>query len=326
MRRFRHALLDGEVAGVEFGDPVRSFAALWLHATGFNAMTYQSILAPLGLRARVAALDLRGHGRTELPDDPRQLKSWKRYRDDVIAWLDQHAPGGVVLGGHSMGGCVALLVAGKRPDLVKGLVLVDPVILAPRFYRWTHLAPPFYWFMRNTQHMARAARKRRSQFPSLEAARERYAQKTAFKTWRDPFLDDYLLDGIDRVDGNGPDANEQVWRLLCTPAWEAATFGAQRNTPWSALGKVRRKRIPITILRAEVGSVMTDKVAERIVQKVPALILKQKRGSTHFLPMEAPYDVRDALSSYISRLFEGISPVEEGPVRRSLRAGEHGVV
>ena len=317
MRRFRHALLDGEISGVEFGDPVRDFAALWLHATGFNAMTYQSILAPLGLR---------GHGRSDLPAHPGKLKSWKRYRDDVIAWLDQHAPGGVVLGGHSMGGCVALMVAGKRPDLVKGLVLVDPVILSPRFYRWTHLFPPFHWFMRRTQHMARAARKRRSDFASLEAARERYARKAAFKTWRDPFLDDYLLDGLDRVDANAPADEEQTWRLLCSPAWEAATFGAQRNMPWSALGKVRRKRIPITVLRAEVGSVMTDKVAERVVQKVPALILKQKRGSTHFLPMEAPYDVRDALSSYISRLFEGISPVEEGPVRRSLRTGERSVV
>lgn len=321
MRRFRHALLGGEMAGVEFGDPVREFAAVWLHATGFNAMTYQSILAPLGLRARVGALDLRGHGRTTLPAEPGKLTSWKRYRDDVIAWLDSHAPGGVVLGGHSMGGCVALLVAGKRPDLVKGLVLIDPVILSPRFYRWAHLAPPFYWMMRRTQHMARSARKRRAEFASPDEARERYARKAAFATWREPFLDDYLLDGLERIDAGRPDAETQTWRLLCDPKWEAATFGAQRNQPWSALGKVRRKRIPITVLRAETGSVLTDKVVERMVRKVPAMIVKQKRGSTHFLPMEAPYDVRDALSSYIARLFEGISPAQEGPVRRSLARG-----
>ena len=55
------------MAGIEFGDPIKPYAAVWLHATGFNAMTYQSILAPLGLRARVAALDMRGHGRSTLP-------------------------------------------------------------------------------------------------------------------------------------------------------------------------------------------------------------------------------------------------------------------
>ena len=148
MRRFLHPFEDGDMAGVEFGDPVKPYGALWLHATGFNAMTYQSILAPLGFRARVAALDLRGHGRTTLTADPRKLKSWRRYRDDVIDWMDRHAPGGAVLGGHSMGGCVALMVAGKRPDLVKGLVLIDPVILHPRFYFWAHVFPPMNWFVR----------------------------------------------------------------------------------------------------------------------------------------------------------------------------------
>ena len=94
----------GELAGIEFGDPIKPYAAVWLHATGFNAMTYQSLLAPLGLRARIAALDMRGHGRSTLPAKPRSLKSWSRFRDDVIEWLEKEAPHGVVLGGHSMGG------------------------------------------------------------------------------------------------------------------------------------------------------------------------------------------------------------------------------
>lgn len=322
MRRFRHELGEGEIAGVEFGDPVQPFAALWLHATGFNAMTYQSILAPLGLRARVAALDMRGHGRTTLPADPKKMHSWARYRDDVIEWLDRYAPGGLVLGGHSMGGTVSLMVAGKRPDLVKGLVLIDPVILSPRQYFWMHAFPPIGWGIRAGNSLARQARKRRSEFASVADARERYSGRGAFKSWRAPFLDDYLLDGLERTDHGPADSAEQTWSLLCAPRWEAVTFGAQRNRPWSALAKVRRKKIPITILRAETGSVMTDKVVEKLVRKVPALILKRKRGSSHFLPMEAPYDVRDALSSYLSRLFEGFTMAEEGPVRRTLRVGE----
>ncbi|MEM1104921.1 MAG: alpha/beta hydrolase [Pseudomonadota bacterium] len=321
MRRFRHAIGSEALAGVEFGDPVKPFAALWLHATGFNAMTYQSILAPLGLRARVAAVDMRGHGRTSLPAVPRQLKSWKTYRDDVINWLDEHAPGGLVLGGHSMGGTVALLVAGKRPDLVKGLVLIDPVILAPRFYRWMHLFPPFAWSVRTGQPMARQARKRRATFPGLEDAKKSYSGRGAFKTWREPFLDDYLLDGVQRTDDHTVDEAPQTWSLMCHPHWEAATFGAQRNRPWGALTKVRRRKIPITILRAESQSVMSDKVVDKLVRKVPALVIKRTRGSSHFLPMEAPYDVRDALSSYLSRLIEGFTPADEATIRRSLRAG-----
>lgn len=322
MRRFRHALENGELAGVEFGDPVKPFGAIWLHATGFNAMTYQSILAPLGFRARVAALDMRGHGRSTLEANPDKLKSWSRYRDDVIAWMDQYAPAGAVLGGHSMGGCVALMIAGKRPDLVKGLVLIDPVVLNPRFYFWSHVFPPVNWFMRGGSHMARQARRRRREFSSPTQARDNYHGRGAFKSWREPFLDDYLLDGLERIDDNPPDSDDQTWELLCDPKWEAATFSAQRNTPWGALGKVRKRKIPVTIVRAEYGSVISDLVARKMQRKVPGMVLNLKRGSSHFLPMEAPYEVRDLLSSYISRLVEGFSAEEEGPVQRTLTSAE----
>ena len=227
MRRIRRELKSGgEIAGIEFGDPIKPYAAVWLHATGFNAMTYQSLLAPLGLRARVAALDMRGHGRSTLPAKPRSLASWNRFRDDVIEWLDKEAPQGVVLGGHSMGGCVALLVAGKRPDLVKGLVLVDPVILPRKVYFWNHVFPPVSMLIARN-NMAKQARKRKPVFKSFRDALDSYTGRGAFSSWREPFLADYLLDGIDRVDQQSPDSPEQTWRLLCEPKFEAATFAAQ---------------------------------------------------------------------------------------------------
>ena len=230
LRRFRHEMKEGTFAGLEFGDPIQDYSALFLHATGFNAMTYQSLLAPLGLRSHVAALDLRGHGRSTLPAKPK-MRSWHRYRDDVIEWLDEHAPQGLVLAGHSMGGCVALLVAGKRPDLVKGLVLVDPVILTPGYYRGLHLMP-FGGLIARRHKMARTARRRRADFRSLTEVKLSYEARGAFATWREPFLDDYLLDGFERTDDNAPDSEDQTWSLLCKPSSEAATFGAQRNRPW----------------------------------------------------------------------------------------------
>ena len=48
LHRLRFRMSGGELAGVQFGDPVKEYAALFLHATGFNSMTYQSLLAPLG--------------------------------------------------------------------------------------------------------------------------------------------------------------------------------------------------------------------------------------------------------------------------------------
>ncbi|MDJ0921462.1 MAG: alpha/beta hydrolase [Henriciella sp.] len=317
MRRFTYETPEGDMSALEFGNPADRLAALWLHATGFNAMTYQSILAPLGLRTKVQAVDLRGHGRSTLPANPGKLKSWNVYRNDVIGFLEREAPTKpVVLGGHSMGGCVALMVAAARPEKVAGLVLVDPVILPPTVYRSRHLWP----FGGDKSGMSRQARRRRAEFGSQEEIIESYTGRGAFKTWREPFLHDYLLDAFDRVDDNDLDSEDQTWRLLCHPRWEAATFSGQRHRPWQALSKVRKHKIPITILRPEHDSVITDQVAMGLNRKCPHLVLKERLNSTHFLPMEAPYDVRDQLSAYISSLIEGLSDDEVGTVKRSLRA------
>ena len=320
LRRFRHALKGGEIAGLEFGDPIRDISAVFLHATGFNAMTYQSILAPLGLRARVAGLDMRGHGKTTLAIKPN-YGSWRIHRDDVIKWIEANAPKGVVLSGHSMGGCVALMVAGKRPDLVKGLVLADPVILLPRVYRFNFLMP-FSRILSGRIAIARAARRRRSEYANVAEARESYTGRGAFSSWREPFLDDYLLDGLredTKTAGDASGERVEKWRLACPPAIEAATFAAQRNRPWAALRRVRKASIPLTILKAERGSVMHKAVNQLILKRYPQTIIKTVRGTSHFLPMEAPYALRDDLSGFIARLIEGFDLGDDGPVQRTLK-------
>jgi hypothetical protein len=42
------------------------------------------------------------------------------------------------------------------------------------------------------------------------------------------------------------------------------------------------------------------------------------RGTSHFLPMEAPYEIRDQLSAFIARLVERYTLEEDGPVSRGL--------
>lgn len=297
------------MAGVDFGDPARDYGVVFLHANGFNAMTYQSILAPLGVRARVAGVDLRGHGRTTLPADPARLTSWNTFRDDVIAFLEKKCPRGTVLAGHSMGATVALLVAGKRPELVRSLLLAEPVILPPARYRSLHMVPGAVGLLSATFPMSRDARKRRARFETLEAADAALRGRGGFKTWREPFLADYLHDGLTpEEDGSG-------LRLSCAPAWEAACFAAQKHRPWQAL---RRTRCDVKILRGATGSTVSEPVMRLILQKRPLSVIETVRGTTHFLPMETPYAVRDALSELISRHIEGFSPGEDGPVRRSL--------
>ena len=69
---------------------------------------------------RIAAFDRRGHGRTADTDAPFH---YEEMADETIAFLE-HLGGKHYVVGHSDGGNVALIVAMRRPDLLKRVVLV----------------------------------------------------------------------------------------------------------------------------------------------------------------------------------------------------------
>lgn len=310
MRRFRVDTKDGQTAGIAFGDPVRPIEVLFLHATGFNAVTYQSLLEPLGGQMHVAAIDLRGHGRTKLPAKPGRMKSWNRFRDDVIQVLEKVSPKGAVLGGHSMGGTVALLVAAKRPDLVRGLVLAEPVLMKKSVYRAFNTPLLNLTIQKNA--LSKGALRRRSDFASPAEAAEQLRGRGAFKTWRQPFLEDYVVDGVLRQD-------DGRFSLACTPQYESAVFAAHRYRPWAAFRRLRRKRIPIIILQADKESTAQPDTDARVHAVRPDAAVTKVPGTTHFLPMERPYVVRDALKLLFEATVEGAGAVDYvGAVRRTI--------
>ena len=83
------------LAALEFGDPGRPIDVLFLNANGFNAMTYRSILAPLGEGLRILAVDQQGHGRSPRSRSGAEgRKDWLDLRDDLLALLETHRRAG----------------------------------------------------------------------------------------------------------------------------------------------------------------------------------------------------------------------------------------
>ena len=276
----------GRMAAIAFGADTPSPDIIFLHATGFNARTYRALLAPLGDRFHVLAVDMRGHGRTDLPARLFGYGSWRRHRDDLIALIEQHMSAPVTLAGHSMGAVVSLLVAAKRPDLTSGLALIEPVILPPTAYALAEL-PLGPLLGRFATLIARSARQRRARFSDRSAALQAYAGRSVFKAFSPEVLEDYVADGFVDAPGGGV-------RLACTPAFEAATFAAQRNNPWAALRKVTD---PMVLLRAERQSTISLAAMHRLAAIKPDARVATVEGATHMLPMERPDRVRAAIES-----------------------------
>jgi len=271
---------DGELAALDFGDPDRPIDAIFLHANGFNAMTYRSILAPLARDLRILAIDQQGHGRSPQRSPVEGRKDWLDLRDDLISVLDVLGGGPLVLAGHSMGGAVSVLATAERPDRVRGLALFDPVIISREACARSAGAEGTI-----DNPLALGADRRRAVFPDRETAFNSYRGRGAFRTWPDQALLDYIADGFrDRPDG--------AVELTCSPAWEASGFRAHGHDPWAAM---RQIFAPTRILRAETGSTCNLETPEDFNPDNPRVTVWTVPGTTHFLPIERGDLVRETL-------------------------------
>lgn len=76
---------------------------------------------PLADRFRLLLVDRRGYGRS--PGTERS--DFETDADDLVDLLSRQ-DGGAHLAGHGNGGLAAMLAAGRRPDLVRSLTLIQP--------------------------------------------------------------------------------------------------------------------------------------------------------------------------------------------------------
>lgn len=121
----RWAELGGPVHYYDYGGPADGPLLLLVHGLGGSALNWAAIAPTLAETCRVIALDLVGFGRTQpLGRSPRidhNQRLLGRFIDEIIGQP-------VILVGNSMGGLLAMLLTDARPDLVAGLVLVDPAV------------------------------------------------------------------------------------------------------------------------------------------------------------------------------------------------------
>ncbi len=103
-----------------------------LHGLAANGACWTNLARALEDEFDVIMPDARGHGKSGVPDEGYRYED---LADDVTALFRSLGLSSPVLLGHSMGGLTAAVVASRRPNLLRGLILADPTFLSPEYQR-----------------------------------------------------------------------------------------------------------------------------------------------------------------------------------------------
>ena len=96
-----------------------------LHGLGASSASFFPVVGALRAGYRVVVPDLPGAGWSRTPRG-RPFPTFAQIVDAAEAFVAATAPGGAYLAGNSMGGWIATKVAARRPDLVRGVALINP--------------------------------------------------------------------------------------------------------------------------------------------------------------------------------------------------------
>jgi pimeloyl-ACP methyl ester carboxylesterase len=250
---------------------------LFTHATGFHARVWDSIIKQLPDR-HCFAIDLRGHGRS---DKDFESYNWRRFGEDTALIAKELGLRGAIGVGHSLGGHAMALASAMEPAAFSRLLLVDPVIHSPGWYDGAPTRVDF---------IAR----RKKHWKSAEEMFERFHARLPFSAWKPDILRDYCEFGL------LPDEHELV--LACPPEIEASIY-AHSNWPDADISEeVATIQTFTTILRSaklmtkehfDLSASATD---PSLASRMPNAEDVYLEGATHFIPMEHPELIINALT------------------------------
>ncbi len=255
---------------------------VFAHANGYPVGSYRQFIDELLKQCRVTGFHQRPLWSPEAP--PARL-DWWRFADDLLETLETSQPGPVWMMGHSMGAVVAAKAASRRPELFRGLLLIDPVFLTPdTIAARAHLPDEVL----DEAPMIRKTLTRPNRFASREEAFDFHRGKRAFSDFSDQVLWDYVLAGT-RLNEEGE------YQLAYAREWEAAAY---RSSPqvWEVLADIT---LPVLGLRGETSDTLSPEAFALWQQAQPQADLRVCSGG-HLLPFERPLETAAEILDFLS--------------------------
>ncbi|MCG1018874.1 MULTISPECIES: alpha/beta fold hydrolase [Burkholderiaceae] len=258
------------------------------HANGFPASTYRTIFAELADDYDVRFIERYGH-------DPRYpvTHDWPhlvdQLLDDVAARLEQP----VWLVGHSLGGYLSVMAALKKPHWVKGVVMLDSLLIAG--WRSRLLGVTQWAGLDERLSPAVLTRKRRTHWPSRDEAWRHFKRKQAFARWDKRMFADYIDHGIPPLGLGGTralafdrDIEYRIYRTLPCTLGAHLAHGAPVPVGFVAGTHSREVR--------QVGLDATRRIVGPHFDWI---------DGSHLFPMERPFDTARAIRRLLRDLERG---------------------
>jgi pimeloyl-ACP methyl ester carboxylesterase len=258
------------------------------HANSFPASTYKVLFKSLRARGyTVKAVEKYGHD-TQYPVSD----NWPHVVQQLIDFAEplvQKSGEPAWLVGHSLGGFLSLMAAARRPDLAKGVLLIDSPLLGG----WRSKA---LGVIKTTQLVGSVSpgavsRRRRNSWPSIEAAYAHFQHKKAFAKWEPQVLMDYVTHGTLEVDDK---------RVL---AFDRDIETRFYNTLPDNLDRLLARhplKCPVSFVGGsdsaemqQVGMTMTEKVCRSRIMML---------NGSHLFPMEKPLATAAAIEASLRNM------------------------
>ena len=229
---------------------------VFLHGFSNEAHVWDDAAPAVAPYYRTLAFDLRGHGDSDR--DPEHRYDYDYHVADLESALDELGIERLVLVGHSLGGRIAMRFAGKHPDRLAGLVIVDS---APELdVRGT---------VRISVDLQRGGASGGDGLSFASEAEYRDVLARAYPEVERPVLERMARHMLRRR-GDGR------FEPKLDPAWFRARDGAEQQAArareerlaremWDALANVP---CPTLVVRGAASDVMSPEVADRMVEEV----------------------------------------------------------
>ncbi|MCW7537598.1 alpha/beta hydrolase [Aquabacterium sp. A7-Y] len=253
------------------------------HANGFPAATYRLLFEHFREGGyEVHAIDKFGH-------DPRYpvTSNWPHLRDQLAHFVEREVNDGpAFLVGHSLGGFLSMLVAIHRPELVRGVVLLDSPVIYGVKARGVQLFKSTGWI--GKVGPGKIARQRRTTWSSAAEALAHFQSKPNFARWHPQVLRDYVHSGMH---GGGEEHRLSFQREVETDIYNTLPHHIHRLLDREPL------KCPVAFIGGT-GSREVQQVGLRATREVTQDRITWIEGS-HLYPFEKPLETVEATIAWL---------------------------